>query len=188
MLALRVGQLCLLRIDLCYRHCLFYVDIPICKRCLEKKPPAQRMALSLDNFFTQKIANAIVLGALAYSLASIVRSVLRSGSGPTITESPLKTLLPKLSEQEKRQLSYRTDALPGARDVASPYGSIRVHEWGPESGRKVLFVHGISTPSIALGSIAHALVDDGCRVMLFDLYDVSLPILPRRAILSPLER
>jgi pimeloyl-ACP methyl ester carboxylesterase len=60
--------------------------------------------------------------------------------------------------------------LPGARDVASPYGSIRVYEWGREEGPKVLLVHGITTPCIALGGVAHALVDRGCRVMLFDLY------------------
>ncbi|KAL4784594.1 Alpha/Beta hydrolase protein [Aspergillus varians] len=62
------------------------------------------------------------------------------------------------------------DALPGARDVQSPYGSIRIYEWGPERGPKVLLIHGITTPCIALGGLAHALVDRGCRVMLFDLF------------------
>ncbi|KAL5333834.1 Alpha/Beta hydrolase protein [Aspergillus crustosus] len=62
------------------------------------------------------------------------------------------------------------DVLPGARDVQTPYGSIRVYEWGPETGPKVLLVHGITTPCISLGGLAHALVDRGCRVMLFDLF------------------
>jgi hypothetical protein len=44
---------------------------------------------------------------------------------------------------------------------------MRVYEWGPEDGRKVVFVHGISTPCVSLGSIAHGLVKKGCRVMLF---------------------
>jgi pimeloyl-ACP methyl ester carboxylesterase len=61
------------------------------------------------------------------------------------------------------------DVLPGARDVQTPYGSIRVYEWGPEDGPKVLLVHGITTPCISLGGLAHAFVDRGCRVMLFDL-------------------
>lgn len=47
---------------------------------------------------------------------------------------------------------------------------MRVYEWGPEDGRKVLFVHGISTPCLALGGLANALVEKGCRVMLFDLW------------------
>lgn len=50
-------------------------------------------------------------------------------------------------------LPYPPDVLPGARDVDSPYGSLRVYEWGPEDGRKVLMVHGISTPCISLGNL-----------------------------------
>ncbi|CAM1505635.1 Fc.00g112720.m01.CDS01 [Cosmosporella sp. VM-42] len=69
-----------------------------------------------------------------------------------------------------KELVYQPDAFPGARDVDTPYGTIRVYEFGPENGEKVLFVHGISTPCITLGPIAHALVKRGCRVMLFDLF------------------
>jgi pimeloyl-ACP methyl ester carboxylesterase len=45
-----------------------------------------------------------------------------------------------------------------------------VYEWGPEEGRKVLLIHGISTPCIALGGVANGLVEKGCRVMLLDLW------------------
>ena len=86
-----------------------------------------------------------------------------------VVPSPLKSLLPKLSPQEATSLPYPPDAYPGIRDVVSPYGSLRVYEWGPEDGRKVLLVHGISNPCIALGAIAHGLADNGCRVMMFDL-------------------
>lgn len=132
------------------------------------------MTVSLDDVLPPRTANAIALGALAYGTARILQYVLTFGSKPGMTGSPLTTLLPTLSEQEKAQLPYPKEALPGARDVPSPYGSIRVYEWGPHSGGKVLLVHGISTPSIALGDIAHGLVDKGCRVMLFDLYGASL--------------
>jgi signal recognition particle GTPase len=47
------------------------------------------------------------------------------------------------------------------------YGSIRVYEWGPEDGPRVLFIHGINTTCQTLGKLAHALVKKGCRVMLF---------------------
>jgi pimeloyl-ACP methyl ester carboxylesterase len=50
------------------------------------------------------------------------------------------------------------------------YGTIRVYEWGPEDGKKVLLIHGISTPCLSLGKLAHALVKLGCRVILFDLF------------------
>lgn len=66
---------------------------------------------------------------------------------------------------------YPTNALPGARDVDTPYGSVRVNEWGPSTGRKVLFVHGVSTPSTTFTRMATKLVEeDGCRVMTFDLF------------------
>lgn len=130
------------------------------------------MTQHLPNILRTKTAKAIVLGTLAYSISKTLQYLLKSESRPAITESPLKTLLPILSEQEKGQLPYPIDALPGVRDVSSPYGNIRVYEWGPESGRKVLLIHGISTPCIALRAVAHGLVDKGCRVMLFDLYDV----------------
>jgi pimeloyl-ACP methyl ester carboxylesterase len=67
--------------------------------------------------------------------------------------------------------AYPPTSLPGARDVPTPYGSIRTYEWGPTTGRKILFVHGISTPCIALAGLAQELVEQhGCRVMLFDLF------------------
>jgi pimeloyl-ACP methyl ester carboxylesterase len=67
--------------------------------------------------------------------------------------------------------AYPPTSLPGARDVPTPYGSIRTYEWGPTTGRKILFVHGISTPCIALAGLAQELVEQhGCRVLLFDLF------------------
>lgn len=45
-----------------------------------------------------------------------------------------------------------------------------MYEWGPENGRKVLMLHGISTPCLSLGKLAHALVKLGCRVLLLDLF------------------
>ncbi|KAI0429239.1 alpha/beta-hydrolase [Xylaria sp. FL1042] len=85
--------------------------------------------------------------------------------------SPAKTL----SKQAKsnnviEDLPYPPDALPGARDIETPYGSIRVYEWGPEAGERVLFVHGITTPVVALGDLGHEMVARGYRVMMFDLF------------------
>ncbi|RHZ45124.1 alpha/beta hydrolase [Aspergillus thermomutatus] len=112
----------------------------------------------------------LALTGASLTLALLLRSFL-SEQHPkgTILPSP-RTAISALSDTEKRQLPLPNDVLPGARDVASPYGSMRVYEWGPEDGPKVLFVHGITTPCIALGGLAHALADQGCRVMLFDLF------------------
>lgn len=84
-----------------------------------------------------------------------------------IIDSPLPYIRKNLTKQQQDRLPYAPDALDGARDVATPFGSIRVYEWGPEDGRKVLLVHGISTPCIALVGLAEGLVAKGCRVMLF---------------------
>lgn len=111
----------------------------------------------------------LTAGAATLGLFLITRSVQSQGKrNPLehVVPSPLKSLA-KLPAGETSSLPYPPDLLPGARDVDTPYGSIRVYEWGPESGRKVLLVHGISTPCISLGSVAEKLVESGCRVMMF---------------------
>ncbi|MCJ1317439.1 hypothetical protein MMC15_002763 [Xylographa vitiligo] len=105
----------------------------------------------------------------------------QSQNPPTYIPSPVDTLLPHLTSAERAALPYPPDIFPGARDVESPYGSLRVYEWGPEEGRKVLLVHGISTPCLSLGGIAEGLAEDGARVMLIDLWGrgySATPLLP----------
>lgn len=63
--------------------------------------------------------------------------------------------------------SYAPYVFPGGRDVETAYGTIKVFEWGPEDGEKVLLLHGIGTPCVALGDMAREFVRKGCRVMLF---------------------
>ncbi|KIW20806.1 hypothetical protein PV08_01384 [Exophiala spinifera] len=109
-------------------------------------------------------------GSCLFAAGALTAGLFGPSNKSDIYRSPRATLLPRLSDAEKGQLPYPPDALPGARDVDTPYGSIRVYEFGPEDGRKVLLVHGISTPALALGAVANALVDNGCRVMLFDLF------------------
>ncbi|KAF5260567.1 hypothetical protein FOXYS1_8775, partial [Fusarium oxysporum] len=88
---------------------------------------------------------------------------------PQIIPSPLH-ISRSLPEEEIKNLPYQPDFFPGARDVETEYGSIRVYEWGPETGPKVVLIHGMSTCAMTLGPIAKALVSRGCRVLLFDLF------------------
>lgn len=85
---------------------------------------------------------------------AVARSRLRSG---TSNETSLA------SEENP----YPPDIFPGGRDVDTPYGTIKVFEWGPQDGEKVLLMHGIGTPCVALGDMAKHLVSKGYRVMLF---------------------
>ncbi|KAI1403911.1 Alpha/Beta hydrolase protein [Hypoxylon fuscum] len=85
-------------------------------------------------------------------------------------QSPQTTLIPFISTEEAAMMAYPPSALPGARDVETFYGTMRVYEWGPADGEKVLFVHGDATPCLIFSNIAQGLVDAGYRVMLFDLW------------------
>ncbi|KAJ6256860.1 hypothetical protein Dda_8730 [Drechslerella dactyloides] len=93
---------------------------------------------------------------------------LRSRISPIIP-SPEKTLLPKLSSEEQAGLAYHPGSLPGGRWLQTPTGRIRVYEFGPEDGKRVLFVHGISTPSIVARDMLTNLARKGCRIIAFDL-------------------
>lgn len=97
----------------------------------------------------QAVASKLVLAAAAlWVTASLIWRPARSRRVP-YEPSPAKAL----SKGVLNDLPYPPDVLPGARDVETPYGSIRVYEWGPEDGERVLFVHGISTPVVALGDL-----------------------------------
>ncbi|EXJ96097.1 hypothetical protein A1O1_01223 [Capronia coronata CBS 617.96] len=129
------------------------------------------MASKPSVFLSSLEWKALLAGGCLFTAGALIGSVVAGRpKKATIIPSPRTTRLPKLSEEEKSQLPYPPDVLPGARDVDTPYGTIKVYEFGPEDGRKVLLVHGISTPAISLGGVAHGLVDHGCRVMLFDLF------------------
>ncbi|KAI9774125.1 MAG: hypothetical protein M1840_005218 [Geoglossum simile] len=107
-----------------------------------------------------------VVAGLAITFKARQKSTLNTSTIP----SPRTTLLPRLSPSEIAALPYRPDMLPGGRWVDSPYGIIKVYEWGSEHGKKVLLLHGISNPSPVLGGLASGLVGRGCRVMLIDLW------------------
>ncbi|KAF2747482.1 alpha/beta-hydrolase [Sporormia fimetaria CBS 119925] len=119
-----------------------------------------------------RLTFCLFLGAASLGTFTVLKSLKSTfqTENALVIPSPRETLLPHLSREEQDDLPYPPNALPGARDVDSPYGTFRVYEWGPEDGPRVLMIHGISTPCVALGPLAHELVKKGCRVMLFDLF------------------
>jgi len=112
----------------------------------------------------------LALSALGISLALVLRSLHQQGTKNLFIKSPRDTLLPRLKEDEIAVLAYPPDILPGSRDVRTPYGSIKIFEWGSEDGERVLLLHGISTPCLSLANLAEELVAQGYRVMLFDFF------------------
>ncbi|KAK4042504.1 Alpha/Beta hydrolase protein [Parachaetomium inaequale] len=101
----------------------------------------------------------LALGAtLGISTYLLTTTLLRLNNPPKKPQppipSPLKTHLPHLPPSEISALPYPPDILPGGRDVATPYGTIKVFD----------------TPCLALATLAEALVARGYRVMVFDLF------------------
>ena len=92
----------------------------------------------------------------------IIQRALRPADG-----SQTKIQSEEDSTVELSNSAYPPDVFPGGRNVDSVYGTIKVFEWGPEEGEKVLLLHGIGTPCVALGNMAKRLVERGYRVMLF---------------------
>lgn len=110
----------------------------------------------------------IAAGAAIYGGCSVLYSLLKNDDGAiSIQPSPFRG--PASSD---KSLSYpASDYIPGARDIATPLGSMRIYEFGPlDAERKVLLVHGISTPCVSLAGIAEGLSEKGCRVMMMDLF------------------
>lgn len=112
----------------------------------------------------------LALGAVGLSLAMGFRYLQLRNEKISPIKSPRDTLLPKLQHDEIATLPYPPDVLPGSRDVETPYGTIKVFEWGPEDGERVLLLHGISTPCLSLANMAEELVAQGYRVALFDFF------------------
>ncbi|KAK1763540.1 alpha/beta-hydrolase [Phialemonium atrogriseum] len=117
------------------------------------------------------IGSCAIAGTVVLSVGLILRPLLAHGSRkkPWIS-SPRRNVQPHVSAEEIESHPYHPGVLPGARDVQTPYGAIHVFEWGPEEGEKVLLMHGIGTPCVALADLAGRLVENGYRVMVFDLF------------------
>ncbi len=119
---------------------------------------------SLSAIMSPSIWTALAAVALATLLLTLrlARQPLQQS-----IPSPRDSLLPRITPKQAAALPYPPDILPGARDVGTPYGVMRVYEWGPKDGKKMLFIHGDTTPAPILGPVAHDLVKRGCRVMMF---------------------
>ncbi|KAH7887293.1 Alpha/Beta hydrolase protein [Phlebopus sp. FC_14] len=65
---------------------------------------------------------------------------------------------------------YPEDYYEGGAYVTLPHGRVRYWLAGPEDGRKIVLIHGLSIPSIVWKDVAPVLASHGYRVLLYDLY------------------
>lgn len=119
----------------------------------------------LFNYPAWTTATQLIVVIISVAIFLIARRRLIPKSVSKSIPSPRDTLLPSLTPSEVSALPYAPNVLPGARDVDSPYGIMRCYEWGPEKGRKVVLVHGDTTPAPMLGPIAEKLAERDCRVL-----------------------
>lgn len=114
----------------------------------------------------------LALPIVGYMAAKFISNLLTATTSTYVSTQVFIYRAPSrnmLTPEEEATIPYPPHALPGGRDVDTPYGNVRAYEWGPENGRRVMFVHGISTPCIALAKLAKLLVRKGYRVLLWDL-------------------
>lgn len=80
-----------------------------------------------------------------------------------------------------RQL-YPEDLYPNGDYWSSPFGRVRYWIVGPEDGKKVVLIHGLSAPSIIWKDVQAELVENGYRVLMYDIYGRGYSEAPRLTI------
>ncbi|ORZ18031.1 Alpha/Beta hydrolase protein [Absidia repens] len=86
--------------------------------------------------------------------------------GKSFTDT--RRTLPSLYEQPSEL--YSPDFYDGGHDLILPMGRMRYWEFGPENGKRVLLIHGISTGSSTYDKLSRLLAEKNHRVLVFDLW------------------
>ncbi|KAI0053754.1 alpha/beta-hydrolase [Auriscalpium vulgare] len=94
--------------------------------------------------------------------------------------------LASLSHTSKSWDVYPEDFYDGGAYVTLPYGRVRYWMLGPEKGKKVVLVHGLSIPAMVWRDVAPALAGRGYRVLLYDLYGRGYSDAPETTYDAPL--
>ncbi|KAL1915919.1 uncharacterized protein VTP21DRAFT_6307 [Calcarisporiella thermophila] len=68
------------------------------------------------------------------------------------------------------KVGYPEDIFPGGDYVSIPNGSTKYWLFGPEDGKKIVLVHGISIPAAIYKLVGHELAKNGFRVLTYDLF------------------
>ncbi|KAJ7644862.1 Alpha/Beta hydrolase protein [Roridomyces roridus] len=101
--------------------------------------------------------------------------LLSLGSKPTLPPSnrlpaPTDPGLASLPKDSRAREIYPEDWIEGGAYAELPNGRVRYWLVGPENGRKITLVHGLSIPALAYKKIVPMLVAAGFRVLLYDIY------------------
>ncbi|KIY68414.1 alpha beta-hydrolase [Cylindrobasidium torrendii FP15055 ss-10] len=125
-------------------------------------------SLSWPSGFKQWHATAVVSGV---ALWTIYHQLQRSD----LPERPRKARpgLGSLPQDVRTNIVdklYPEDIFPGGGYADLPTGRVRYWLFGPEDGKKLVLVHGLSIPAPMWRLLAPRLAEAGYRVLVFDLY------------------
>ncbi|KAJ7059763.1 Alpha/Beta hydrolase protein [Mycena amicta] len=118
-----------------------------------------------------------LIAAFAFFALRALALPLHSNELPSATDPGLSSLPP---DSRVRRL-YPEDWTSGGAYVTLPMGRMRYWLVGPESGKKVVLIPGLTTPSFAFAPIVPILVAGGLRVLMYDLFGRGYSDAPRTA-------
>ncbi|KAF9076158.1 Alpha/Beta hydrolase protein [Rhodocollybia butyracea] len=111
---------------------------------------------------------------LTYSLlflpALLLTTYFLSAFPNTPEPIPILPGLGSLSPSSSVRTLYPEDFFKGGNYFNAPNGKTRYFLLGPETGKKIVLINGLSIPSIIWQNVSASLVTRGYRVLLYDLY------------------
>lgn len=108
---------------------------------------------------------------LALVLPPLFLTVYLLASFPRPPTVPIiHTSLAQLPSSSPSWHVYPEDLYSGGAYANLPLGRVRYWLIGPEDGRRIVLIHGLSIPAIVWKDIAPVLASRGYRVLLYDLY------------------
>ncbi|KAI8897338.1 Alpha/Beta hydrolase protein [Globomyces pollinis-pini] len=78
--------------------------------------------------------------------------------------------LGSLKDTKSTIVTFKEDHWPEHGYVDLPYGKTHYYFIGPKNGKRLVFVHGISTPAPCLPRLFDILASKGYRILCYDLY------------------
>ncbi|KAG0204451.1 hypothetical protein BGX28_003597, partial [Mortierella sp. GBA30] len=118
------------------------------------------------------MAVAVSVIAATAAVSTVLAAVGLRKAYASITAERGKTLpsLRAVASQLAHKCAYPENYFPGGAYAELSFGETHYFLFGPEDGKKVVFVHGLSTPASVYNRVARQMVKNGCRVLLYDLY------------------
>ncbi|KAF8967472.1 Alpha/Beta hydrolase protein [Flammula alnicola] len=107
-------------------------------------------------------------------LATYFMAIFPSPPAPVFIHPSLASMPPS----SKSWTIYPEEFYPGGGYAEFPSGKVRYWLLGPEKGKKIVLIHGLSIPAIIWRDVAPSLAARGYRVLLYDLlYTMQLALL-----------